>query len=85
VALFVIIFGVIISKYITRLFKRAIFKKSDDPSMINSLTRSLELIILSSHNHFCAKCSRLGDIATGLLTSADASAIVFDLAFKRYW
>tara|TARA_R110002049_G_scaffold242357_1_gene416174 strand:+ start:18262 stop:19152 length:891 start_codon:yes stop_codon:yes gene_type:complete len=82
VALFVVIFGFIISNFIARLFKRAISKRSNDPLMINFLTRSLKLLISIIVIMFALKVAGLGGIATGLLTAAGASAIVFGFAFR---
>tara|TARA_R110002049_G_scaffold302713_2_gene496086 strand:- start:22755 stop:23645 length:891 start_codon:yes stop_codon:yes gene_type:complete len=82
VAILVIIFGFVISKYAARLFKRAISQKSNDPLMINFLTRSLKLFISLVIIMFALKVAGLGGIATGLLTAAGASAIVFGFAFR---
>lgn len=82
VALCILVVGYIISKLVSRLFKSALSKRSNDPLMINFLTRSMKLVIVIIVILFALKVAGLGGIATGLLTAAGASAIVFGFAFR---
>lgn len=81
-AIIIIIVGYLISKYISRLFKRTVSKRSQDPLMTNFLTKCVKLGIILLVLMFALRVAGLGGIAAGVLAAAGASAIVIGFAFR---
>lgn len=81
-AILIIAIGFLVSRFFARVFKRTITRQSSDPLMINFLTKTVRLGLILLVVMFALKVAGLGDIATGLLTAAGASAVVIGFAFR---
>jgi len=81
-AILTIIVGYFLANFIARGFRRAISRRSKDPLMTNFLTKSVKTGIILFVIMLALRIAGLGDIATGLLTAAGASAIVVGFAFR---
>lgn len=81
-AIIIIVIGYLLSNYISRLFKKAVSRQSQDPLMTNFLTKSVKLGIVLVIIMFALRVAGLGGIAAGILTAAGASAIVVGFAFR---
>ncbi|SFN51643.1 Small-conductance mechanosensitive channel [Bizionia echini] len=81
-ALLMIIVGFLLANAISRLFKRTYLLKTEDPLMVNFLSKTVKLGVLTLVIMMALKVAGLGGIATGLLTAAGASAVIIGFAFK---
>lgn len=81
-AILIVVVGILISNTIAKLFKRLVSNRSDDPLMNNFLTKTVKLIIVLLVIMYALKIAGLESIATGLLTAAGASAVIFGFAFR---
>jgi len=82
IAILIIIVGYLLSNYISRLFKRAVSRRSQDPLMTNFLTKCVKLGFVLLVIMFALRIAGLGGIAAGVLTAAGASAIIVGFAFR---
>ena len=81
-AIIIVVLGILISRVISRLFKRTISLRANDPLMINFLTKAVKFCIVLLAIMLALKSAGLGGIATGMLTAAGASAVVIGFAFR---
>lgn len=81
-AILIIAAGSFLANFITKLFKKAITKKSNDPLMTNFLSKAVKAILLILIIMFALNTAGLSSIAAGILTAAGASALVLGFAFK---
>jgi small conductance mechanosensitive channel len=80
--LLVIIIGILISNFLTSIFRRAIARKSKDPLMTNFLSKLFKTILVILVIMFALNTAGLSNIAAGIFTAAGASALIFGFAFK---
>jgi len=78
----ILLIGIILSKFLSKLFKKAISRKADDPLMVNFLTKTVKIGLILIVIMFALKVAGLGGIATSILATAGASAIIIGFAFK---
>lgn len=81
-AILIIIIGFLISRFISRLFRKTIARRTQDVLMTNFLTKTLRLGLILFAIMFALKVAGLQGIATGLLTAAGASAVIIGFAFR---
>ncbi|MFY7671303.1 mechanosensitive ion channel family protein [Tenacibaculum sp. MEBiC06402] len=74
--------GLMLTRVITNFFKRTISNKTEDPLMVNFLSRTIKLGLLIMVIMFAMKVVGLGGVATGLLTALGASTVIIGFAFK---
>ncbi len=82
IAIIILAIGYLVSRFLGRLFKKAVSKRSSDPLLTNFLTKSIKLGIVLLVIMFALRIAGLRDIAAGLLAAAGASAIVIGFAFR---
>ncbi|CAN5134480.1 hypothetical protein BH23BAC2_BH23BAC2_06950 [soil metagenome] len=80
--LLIIILGVLLGTWIGNFTKTRISRRTKDPLMSRFLGRSIRIILIVIAIMIGLRAAGLGGIATGILTAAGASAIVFGFAFK---
>lgn len=80
--LLIIALGFVIANHVAKLFRRIISRKSKDPLTTNFLAKSVKVGIVILVIMFGLNTAGLAGVATGLLTAAGASAIIFGFAFK---
>ncbi len=81
-AILIIALGVYLSKKIALLSKKAIERKMSDPIMLNFLSKGIKLISLSLFIIYALQIAGLKSIATGMLATAGASAVIIGFAFR---
>lgn len=81
-AIIIVVIGFLLSRFISRLFKKAISLRASDPLMINFLTKAVKFCIVLLVIMFALKIAGLGGVAAGVLTAAGASAVVIGFAFR---
>ncbi len=82
IAILIVALGILISKKIGNLSRRVISKRSDDPIMVNFLTKGIKLLLYSIFIMYALEVAGLQSIATGILTAAGASAVIIGFAFR---
>jgi len=82
VGLLIIVAGILISNGITKGFRRAVSRRSNDPLMTNFLAKSIKLVLIVLVILIGLRAAGFGGIAAGLLTTAGASAIILGFAFR---
>ncbi|MDT0647698.1 mechanosensitive ion channel family protein [Zunongwangia sp. F260] len=80
--LLIIILGVLIGSWIGRFATRRISARTNDPLMSRFLGKTIRFIFLLVAVMLALRAAGLGGIATGILTAAGASAVIFGFAFK---
>lgn len=78
----IIALGYVIANHLSRLFRRIISKKSKDPLTTNFLAKSVKVGIIILVIMFGLNTAGLSGVATGILTAAGASALIFGFAFR---
>lgn len=78
----IVIIGLLITRWITRIFRKTVSHRSKDPLMINFLTKSLRVGLIILVLMFALNIAGMGNVAAGLLTAAGASAVIIGFAFK---
>lgn len=81
-AILVIALGIFIANKLTDLSRKFIAGKSADPLMTNFLIKAIKTVFVIIVIMFGLKVAGLDGIATGVLTAAGASAVIFGFAFK---
>jgi len=81
-AILLIVVGFLLANVISRLFKKTILLKTQDPLMINFLSKTVKLGVLISVIMLALNVAGLGGVAAGMLTAAGASAVIIGFAFK---
>lgn len=81
-AILIIAAGFFLANFITKLFKKAIAKRSHDPLMTNFLSKAVKAILLILIIMFALDTAGLSSIVAGILTAAGASALILGFAFK---
>lgn len=74
--------GFIIANFLSKYFRNAVEKKSHDPLMTNFLSKTFKATLIILVIMFVLNVIGLGGVATGILTAAGASALIFGFAFK---
>lgn len=82
IAILIVAIGVLISKKIGNLSRKVISKKTDDPIMVNFLTKGIKLLLYTLFIMYALDVAGLQGIATGILTAAGASAVIIGFAFR---
>ncbi len=81
-AILIVATGIILANYLTKIFKKAIEKKSQDPLMTNFLSKAVKAVMIILIIMFALNTAGLSGIAAGILTAAGASALILGFAFK---
>ena len=81
-AILVIALGIFIANKLTDLSRKFIAGKSTDPLMTNFLIKAIKTVFVIIVIMFGLKVAGLDGIATGVLTAAGASAVIWGFAFK---
>ncbi len=81
-AVVIVALGILLSNLISKLFQKAVARRTHDPLMTNFLTKAVKTCLSLIVILFALNIAGLGGIAAGLLTAAGASAIVIGFAFK---
>ncbi|MCX7548474.1 mechanosensitive ion channel family protein [Xanthomarina sp. F1114] len=81
-AILIIIAGFLLANVISRLFKKTILLKTQDPLMINFLSKTVKLGVIISILMLALNVAGLGGVAAGMLTAAGAGAVIIGFAFK---
>ncbi|OBX23673.1 MULTISPECIES: mechanosensitive ion channel family protein [Bizionia] len=81
-AIVMIIIGFLLANIISRFFKKTYLLKTQDPLMVNFLSKTVKLAVLTLVIMMALKVAGLQGVATGLLTAAGASAVIIGFAFK---
>ena len=81
-AILIIFIGVLIANWLTSLFQRRIRQKSHDPLMSNFLAKAIKLILIICIILLALNTAGLNNIASAIVATAGASAIVIGFAFK---
>lgn len=81
-AILMIVIGFLLANLISRFFKKTILLKTQDPLMINFLSKTVKLGVIILVIMMALKVAGLGGVATGMLTAAGASAVIIGFAFK---
>ncbi|MEJ1223656.1 mechanosensitive ion channel family protein [Sediminicola sp. 1XM1-17] len=82
IAILIVALGILISKKIGNLSRKVISQRSDDPIMVNFLTKGIKLLLYSIFIMYALEVAGLQSIATGILTAAGASAVIIGFAFR---
>ncbi len=81
-AILIVAAGFAVANFITKLFRKAIARKSHDPLMTNFLSKVVKATLLILIIMFALNMAGLSSIAAGILTTAGASALILGFAFK---
>ena len=81
-AIVVLVVGILIANWITRIIRRQIKQKSHDPLMSGFLSKAIKLILMVVLVMLTLNVAGLSGIAGALLATAGASAVVLGFAFK---
>ncbi len=84
IALAIIIFviGILIANLITKIVRRQIRQRTEDPLMSGFLGKAIKLVLIIISFMFALQVAGLSGIAGGLLATAGASAVILGFAFK---
>ena len=74
--------GFMLTRVITNFFRKTISNKTEDPLMVNFLSKTIKLGLLILVIMFAMKVVGLEGVATGLLTAVGASTVIIGFAFK---
>jgi small-conductance mechanosensitive channel len=81
-AILIIIIGVLLANWLTTIFQKKIRRKSHDPLMSNFLAKAIKLILIVCIILLALNTAGLSNIASAIMATAGASAIVIGFAFK---
>ncbi|MEX2350455.1 MAG: mechanosensitive ion channel family protein [Flavobacteriaceae bacterium] len=81
-SILIVVIGILISNFLTRLFRRTVARKSKDPLMTNFLSKFFKTVLVILVIMFALNTAGLSNIATAIFTAAGASALIFGFAFK---
>ncbi len=81
-AILIIVAGILISKQVAKLTRKAISYKTNDAIMIDFLAKGIKFLVAGFFIMYALKISGLQYIASGILTAAGASAVVIGFAFR---
>ncbi len=81
-SILIIAFGIIISNFLSKIFRKTIERKAHDTLMAHFLAKTFKVILYILVIMFALNIAGLKGIATGILTAAGASALIFGFAFK---
>ncbi len=74
--------GALLATFLSKLFQKAVSRKVHDTLMVNFLSKSIKLTLIVIVAMFGLKVAGLDGVATGILTAAGASAVIFGFAFR---
>ena len=81
-SILIITVGIIASNFLSGLFRKAIERKTHDSMMTHFLTKAFRVALIILVIMFALNIAGLSGVATGILTAAGASALIFGFAFK---
>jgi small-conductance mechanosensitive channel len=81
-AIIIVVIGFLLANVISGFFKKTVLSRTQDPLMINFLSKTIKLGIIISVLMWALHIAGLGGVAAGLLTAAGASAVIIGFAFK---
>jgi small-conductance mechanosensitive channel len=81
-AILIVSLGLLLSKKISNLTRKAISNKTKDLIMINFLSKAIKIVLSAIFIMFALNVAGLEGIATGVLTAAGASAVIIGFAFR---
>jgi small-conductance mechanosensitive channel len=81
-AILIVSVGLLLSKKISNLTRKAISNKTKDLIMINFLSKAIKIVLSAISIMFALNVAGLDGIATGVLTAAGASAVIIGFAFR---
>lgn len=82
IAILIVSIGVLLASKLARLSRKAISHKTDDPIMLNFLSKAIKIIFTALVIMLALQVAGLQGIATGILTAAGASAVIIGFAFR---
>lgn len=81
-AIIILVVGILLASWLTKIIQKGIRKRSHDPLMSSFLGEAIKLIFVVVIILFSLSVAGLGGIAGALLATAGASAVVLGFAFK---
>ena len=81
-AILIIAAGLLLADRLSRLGRRIIAERTEDPLMTGFLTKTIKLVLGTLVVLFALRVAGLNGIATGLFAAAGAGAIVIGFAFR---
>ncbi len=81
-AILIVAIGIFIADKISKLSRKLIINKTEDPLMTNFLGKAIKLILIVLVLMFALRVAGLQGIANTLLTAAGASAVIIGFAFR---
>lgn len=81
-AILIIVLGVLLANWLTNIFQKKIKQKSHDQLMSNFLAKAIKLIFIVCIILLALNTAGLNNIASAIMATAGASAIVIGFAFK---
>ncbi len=81
-AILVIVIGILLAQWITKIINRQINRKSKDPLMSGFLAKAIKLVLIICTLLLGLHTMGLSGIAGAILATAGASAVVIGFAFK---
>ncbi len=81
-AILIIAAGLLLADRVSRLGRRVIAQRTDDPLMTGFLTKTIKLVLGTLVVLFALRVAGLNGIAAGLFAAAGAGAIVIGFAFR---
>lgn len=81
-SILIVSLGSLLATFLTTVFKKTVSRKVDDTLMVNFLSKLVKMTLVIIVVMFALKVAGLDGIATGILTTAGASAVIFGFAFR---
>src|SRR5690242_10291589 len=81
-AILVVVIGVLIANWITKMFRKNIGRRSHDKLMTSFLAKAIKLVLMIVVILFALNTAGLSGVAAAILATAGASAVVIGFAFK---
>ncbi len=81
-ALLILVLGILIVNWLTKLFNREINSQSKDPLMSGFLSKAVKIVLVIGICLLALHAAGLSGIAGAILATAGASAVVIGFAFK---
>lgn len=81
-AILILIIGIIVAGWITTIIRKRMKEKSGDPLMTGFLAKAIKLVLFIAIFLLALNVAGLSNIATAIMATAGASALVIGFAFK---
>ncbi len=81
-AILILIIGIIVAGWLTSIIRKRMRDKSEDPLMTGFLAKAIKLILFIAIFLLALNVAGLSNIATAIMATAGASALVIGFAFK---